>query len=153
MTTSGGFICPLGVVILVAVISQLSTEVNGLKCKVCSGNLESDCYKNASLTKFDVECDTNTEQKCETIYTIFHGNDVQDISSIRRACTRGYSEGCAVINSYLGFSDTICVCSDDLCNEGNNIVITEPMPDSGVAFTLPNLFMVVVACIITVTHM
>jgi len=62
----------------------MCTEVNGLKCKVCSGNLESECYDNSSLTKFDVECNTDTKQKCETIYTIFHGDDVQDISSIRR---------------------------------------------------------------------
>jgi len=39
-----------------------------------------------------------------------------------RSCGQRFSDGCVILQDYLGFKQIRCICSEDLCNEGNEML-------------------------------
>ncbi|KAF6035900.1 hypothetical protein EB796_005797 [Bugula neritina] len=103
-------------------ISQvfLLSGVHSLTCKTCSGSLNSECYSNSSLSDFDTVCPRITIPVCSRIYTSFNKDPSSNIVS--RSCGQRFSDGCVIIQDYLGFKQVRCICSEDLCNEGNEML-------------------------------
>ncbi|XP_067944325.1 uncharacterized protein [Watersipora subatra] len=95
--------------------------VAALSCMVCSSSPQSDdCKPGTKAKKYQVDCtkySTAREHSCTLTRVTYSQNETLE-SFERSWVDRGYEDGCAVVENYLGYKKEVCVCSDkDFCND------------------------------------